>query len=162
MPVKQEIPIEQEVNVQTHSGTNFSAVHTGRFDDLNNCKLKHPKFKRTVNGKMFLRELLGATGMQISINSLAGRVSVPFTHKHRQNEEIYLFVKGKGQMQVDDETIDVEEGSVVRISTDGARCLRNTLDEPLQFICVQAKENSLDQDTFDDGIAGETAPAWPS
>jgi len=162
MPVKQEIPIEQEVNVKTQSGTNFSAVHTGSFDELNNCKLNHPKLKRIVNGKMFLRELLGATGMQISINSLAARVATPFTHRHKQNEEIYLFVKGKGQMQVDDETINVEEGSVVRISTNGFRCLRNMLDEPLHFICVQAKEDSLNQDTFDDGIAGETPPVWPS
>src|ERR1700722_19427520 len=126
MPVKQLIPIEQEVNVKTQSGANFSAVHTGRFDELgNNCTLVHPKLKRKVPGKMFVRELVAATGMQISINSLAPRISTPFTHQHKENEETYVFIKGKGQMLVDGDVIDVEEGSVVRISTKGSRCLRN-------------------------------------
>lgn len=162
MPVKQVIPIEQEVTVQTKSGAHFTAVQTGRIDDLSNCKLKHPKLKRTVNGKMFLRELIGSTSTQISINSLPGQASVPFTHRHKENEEIYIFLKGKGQMQVDNDVIDLEEGSVVRVSTAGFRCMRNTSSEPLQFICIQAKENSLDQDTFDDGLPGETAPVWPN
>jgi mannose-6-phosphate isomerase-like protein (cupin superfamily) len=120
-----------------------------------------PRRQRTVSGKLFIKELLAFTGMQISMNKLPAGVSVPFYHQHKENEEAYIFVKGRGQMQVDDETFDVEEGSIVRVGTKGSRTLRNNSSEFLYYICVQAKENSLNIDTFEDGLPGEKKVTWP-
>lgn len=57
-------------------------------------------------------------------------------------------------MMVDGESFDVSEGSCVRVAPKGNRSLENTGDGELQLICVQAKENSLDQYALSDGEIG--------
>ncbi len=86
---------------------------------------------------------------------------MPFYHKHTLNEEAYIFLKGKGQMQVDGEIIDVSEGSIVRIAPNGERTWRNNSNEPLIFIVIQMQENSLTQHTLDDGVVIEKEVSWP-
>ena len=153
--------VKQEVNVKTQKGENFEAAHVGKISHLDTYELHVPRLNRTVRGKLFIKELLGFTGMQISLNKLPAGAKVPFYHQHKENEEAYIFIKGKGQMQIDKDTFDVEEGSIVRVSTKGSRCLRNNSSEELQYICVQAKENSLNIDTFEDGIPGSEPVSWP-
>src|SRR5271170_6196256 len=119
------VEIKQEANVRTHSGPNFAAVHAGSFANLDQHKLEVPALNRKVRGKLFIKDYLGMTGMQISLNKLPAGVSIPWLHKHQQNEEAYIFVHGKGQMQIDGDIFDVEEGSVVRVATGGNRCIRN-------------------------------------
>lgn len=154
------MPVKQEAAVRTQQGANFTAIHTGSLSSLDSYKLEVPALNRTVRGKLFVKDFLGLTGMQISMNKLPAGREVPFYHKHKENEECYIFVGGKGQMQIDREIFDVEEGSIVRISTCGNRTLRNNGGEDLLFICIQAKENSLNQDTFDDGIRDDAPVAW--
>jgi len=151
----------QDAKLRTEKGANFTAVHAGPYAQLDNYKLEVPALNRTVNGKLFIKDFLALTGMQISMNKVPAGVAVPFTHQHKENEEAYIFIKGRGQMQVDGQVFDVEEGSVVRVATKGSRCIRNNSKEDLQYLCIQAKENSLHIDTFEDGIRGETAPVWP-
>jgi mannose-6-phosphate isomerase-like protein (cupin superfamily) len=153
--------IIQQAEVKTVIGQNFSAVHTGPFSSLNEVRVEIPALGRKVNGKLFLRELLGATGMQVSLNNLLPGVSVPFTHRHKENEEVYIFIRGQGQIQIDERVVDVKEGTVVRISTDGSRCLRNNSLEELHYVCIQAKADSLNQDTFEDGIPQSGPVMWP-
>ena len=98
--------------------------------------------------------------MRISLNKFPAGYSVPFYHAHKHNEEVYIFVGGKGQMQIDDQNIDVEEGSVVRVKTEGMRTWRNNSDQDLYSVVIQAKENSLTADTFEDGIRGEKNVSW--
>jgi len=40
-----------------------------------------------------LKEALGLSGCELSINELPANVSVPFVHSHKQNEELYLGAK---------------------------------------------------------------------
>jgi mannose-6-phosphate isomerase-like protein (cupin superfamily) len=156
------ITVKQEANVKSQQGENFSAVHAGPMAQLDSFQLEHPRMKRTITGKLFVRDLLKLSGMQFSMNKLPAGRGAPFLHQHKANEEAYIFVKGKGQMQVDGEIIDVEEGSIVRIATPGKRCIRNNSSDDLYFICVQAKEGSLGDDTFGDGIALEDPVNWPA
>lgn len=146
--------------VELLTGENFSCAHTGKMVELKDFKLKHPAVPREARGKLLIKDLIGLTGMQVSLNQLPAGVSVPFYHQHKQNEELYIFIKGKGQMQVDGEIFNVEEGSVVRIATKGKRTWRNTGSEDLFYLVIQAKENSLSQDTFDDGIASPDVVCW--
>lgn len=152
--------IIQEATVRTEAGPNFSAVYTGPFARLDAYKLEVPALNRTVKGKLFVKDFLAMTGMQISLNKLPAGAAVPFFHKHKQNEECYIFVSGHGQMQIDGEIFDVEEGTIVRIATGGSRTLRNNSSEDLHYICVQAKENSLQQETFEDGERDGATPTW--
>jgi mannose-6-phosphate isomerase-like protein (cupin superfamily) len=155
------MPVVQQADVKTISGANFTAVHTGPFSSLDSYKLDVPALNRTVQGKLFLKEFLGATGMQISMNKLPAGATVPFYHQHKDNEEVYIIVGGCGQMQIDEQVFDVEEGSVIRISTQGSRCIRNNSNEELHYICIQAKENSLVQETFEDGVRSDKRVSWP-
>jgi len=142
-------------------GKNFTTAYTGRSADLNQYSLEHPRLKRSVHGKLFLKDHLNLTSMQLSLNKLPPGVTVPFYHAHKNNEELYIFTGGKGQMQIDDEVLDVEEATVVRIAPAGWRVWRNNSSEDLYCIVLQAKEGSLEGDTFDDGIPSEKAVTWP-
>lgn len=154
--------IKQDIAQPVRKGTNFSAIDLGPLARLDTYKLEAPAFNREVRGKLFIRELLDMTGMQVSMNKLPGGISVPYYHAHTENEEAYIFVGGSGEMQIDGEVFSVKEGSIVRISTKGMRALRNTSNEPLYYICVQAREGSLNVDTFEDGIRGEAPVKWPN
>lgn len=103
------------------------------------------------NGKVFLHDSLALTSCEISINCVPQGFKVPFDHKHKQNEEIYIFIKGAGQMSIDGEIVEVKEGSCVRISPAAKRNVHNTSNADLQFICIQAKEGSLSQFGLCDG-----------
>lgn len=46
-------------------------------------------------------------------------ISMPFYHKHRENEELYIFVKGQGEFKIDDEILEIKEGTVIRVAQEG-------------------------------------------
>lgn len=154
--------IKQDIAQPVRTGTNFSAIDLGPLAKLDTYKLEVPALNREVRGKLFIRELLGMTGMQLSMNKLPGGISVPFYHAHKENEEAYIFVGGSGEMQIDGEVFPVKEGSIVRVSTKGVRVLRNTSNEPLYYVCVQAREGSLNIDTFEDGVRIDDPVKWPN
>lgn len=153
--------IIQSADVDVRTGKHYSAVNLGPLAELDNYKLEVPALKREVRGKLFIKEMLAFTGMQVSMNKLPAGAAVPFYHQHKENEEAYIFIGGEGQMQIDGETFPVKEGSIVRIDTEGSRTLRNTGNEPLYYICVQAKQGSLNIDTFEDGIRSDAPVVWP-
>lgn len=64
-------------------------------------------------------------------------------HGNKQNEEIYIFLKGNGIMSVDGEEFPVRVGTCVRVAPGGCRFLENTGDGDLDYICIQAREDSL-------------------
>ncbi|MBD5324692.1 MAG: cupin domain-containing protein [Bacteroides sp.] len=101
-------------------------------------------------GKQFVKDATGATSCEISFGTLPTGVSVPFFHRHRENEENYIILSGKGRFQVDGDVFDIAEGSVVRVATHCDRNLKCTSEEPLTYICIQAKEGSLEGYTMTD------------
>ena len=143
------------------SGTNYTAVHLGPLDGLDQYKFDHPVRKVEVVGKVFLNGLLGATGSEISLTKLPPKASVPFFHSHKLNEEVFVIVRGEGEFQVDDDVLPIGEGSVVRVACIGERCLRNTsADAPLIYICIQTMTGSLVQHTFADGVPSARTAKW--
>ena len=44
-----------------------------------------------------LHEKLALTGAEISLNTLPAGAAVPFVHSHKENEEIYGVLSGKGK-----------------------------------------------------------------
>lgn len=134
------------------SGNNFSFTDLGPFTNIGQHFFEHPKLAKKVAGKKFLREELDLTSMEVSINKLSSGDSMPFTHKHSENEELYLFLKGKGEFCVDGEWFDVQEGSAVRVSPDGARTWRSSKTDELIFIVIQAKAGTMSGSTIEDGL----------
>ena len=61
-------------------------------------------------------------------------------HSHDQQEEVYFFTKGEGQMVLGDEKFDAEEGSVVLIPKGKFHKVINKSGEfPCVFVCVFEK-----------------------
>ena len=54
-----------------------------------------------------LHNQLGLTGCEISINELPPKAAVPFVHAHKQNEEVYGVLGGKGQLYIDGQVVDI-------------------------------------------------------
>jgi mannose-6-phosphate isomerase-like protein (cupin superfamily) len=136
-------------------GLNFSFANLGPFSKVSQFLFKHPKFAKEFSGKKFLKEDLGLTSMEVSINRFPPSISIPFSHKHRENEELYIFLKGSGEFCVDGEWMPVQEGSVVRVSPEGVRKWRSSSNEELLFIVIQAKAGTMQDHTIQDGIRVE-------
>lgn len=101
-----------------------------------------------------LHDALCLTGAEISVNVLPSGVSVPFVHSHKQNEEIYAILEGKGTAVIDGETIPLNAGDWMRVSPQAKRQFAASSDCFLKYICIQAKENSLQSYTADDAVIG--------
>ncbi|WP_156157902.1 cupin domain-containing protein [Gordoniibacillus kamchatkensis] len=137
------------------NGTNFSVVEAGSFGGLLNAT------KDPIPGKYFLKDRLGLTGMEVSLNQLPAGGDIPFYHKHRENEELYLFIGGQGQFQVDGHIFDVKEGTAVRVAPEGERTLRNNGTGDLYFIVIQVQSGSLRQWVMTDGVIPDKPVNWP-
>ena len=57
-------------------------------------------------------------------------------HSHKGQEEVYIFQYGKGQMEIDDRVIDVEEDKIVLIHDGEFPRVHNTGKSNLIFVCV--------------------------
>lgn len=57
-------------------------------------------------------------------------------HSHKGQEEVYIFQYGKGQMEIDDRVIDVEEDKIVLIKDGEFHRVHNTGKSNLIFVCV--------------------------
>jgi mannose-6-phosphate isomerase-like protein (cupin superfamily) len=101
-------------------------------------------------GKVFVKDELKETSCEISFGVLEPGQAVPFFHSHKQNEENYIVISGEGKFQVDNDVFAISEGSVVRVATTSNRNMKNTGKANLVYICIQAKEGSLEGYTMTD------------
>lgn len=99
-----------------------------------------------------LHDTLSLSGAEVSINTLAAGTSVPIVHSHKQNEEIYGIISGKGKAVIDGETIDLKTGDWLKIAPKAKRQFFASDDEAMTYICVQTKENSLEEFTMEDAV----------
>ena len=152
-PVQPDFPVQE--------GAQFSVGDLGPFDQLMHYRFSVPALGgRAVPGKVFLKDALQLTGVEVSYNCFPPGVGMPFLHAHQRHEEIYLFTSGQGEFMVDGEVFPVGEGSVVRVAPGGTRAYRKTGQQPLYFIVLQVTVNSLSAGTIDDGIV-QGKPVWP-
>lgn len=132
------------------SAANFSAVDFGKFNELGDYLLKlSPEVQ--IPGKVFGGKAVGATGAEFSFQSFAPGTETGFLHTHKHHEELYFFLSGKGEFQVDGQIFAIGEGSVVRVAPAGVRSVRNTGSEPLVMLCVQYKNATFTAEDATDG-----------
>lgn len=113
----------------------------------NYCKVNVAKEARTE-----LHDQLSLTGAEISINNLPAGAGVPFVHSHKQNEEIYVILSGKGKAVIDGENVELAEGDWLRVAPAAKRQFSATEDSDISFVCIQVKENSLEEYTMTDAV----------
>lgn len=112
----------------------------------------YQKISVAKDNRVELHNQIGLTGAEISINHLPAGASVPFIHSHKNNEEIYAILEGKGKVIIDDESIEVTAGDWIRISPKAKRQFFADANSSIRYICIQVKENSLEGYTQDDAI----------
>ena len=96
---------------------NVTAVDFGKLSNLNEYVLElTPEVK--IPGKVFGGALVGATGGDFSFQSFAPGTETGFLHTHKTHEELYFFLSGNGEFQVDSKVFPVAEVSVVRVAPD--------------------------------------------
>jgi mannose-6-phosphate isomerase-like protein (cupin superfamily) len=140
-------------------GKNYTAINIGCLDELVNYSLIHPKTGEERK-KVFLKEPTKATGSEISLTTISPKSELGYFHRHNKDEETYIIVKGSGYYQVDDDCFPIQEGSVIRVAPQGIRGFCNTSEVPMIYICVQSKENSLEEHTYDDGERIIVSSKW--
>ena len=101
-------------------------------------------------GRVELHETLGLTGAEVSINQLPAGAGVPFVHSHKQNEEIYGILSGKGSVVLDGETVQLTAGDWLKVAPAAKRQFSAAGDSGM--ICIQVKEHSLAGFTADDAV----------
>jgi mannose-6-phosphate isomerase-like protein (cupin superfamily) len=78
-----------------------------------------------------------AFGNKLVLSSTFLRANQQTTgHNHVGQEEVYFFIKGKGEMLIDDNRFPVEEGDVVCIEDGEFHRVYNTSHLGLYFVCV--------------------------
>lgn len=99
-----------------------------------------------------LHDSLSLTGAEISINNLPAGAGVPFVHSHKNNEEIYAVLSGKGKAVIDGETVELTAGDWLRVAPEAKRQFSAAADSAISFICIQVKKDSLGGYTQDDAV----------
>lgn len=138
---------------------NFTAVGVGRMGELGDYVLElGPEIR--IPGKVFGGAAVGATGADFSFQSFAPGTETGFLHTHKTHEELYFFLSGSGEFQVDGRVFPVGEGSVVRVAPEGRRSVRNNGTEPLVMLCVQYKAAAFTPEDAADGNILQDRVEW--
>lgn len=141
------------------SEKNVTAANFGKMANLNEYVLElGPNVK--IPGKVFGGQAVGATGSEFSFQSFAPGTETGFLHTHKCHEELYFFLSGNGEFQVDGKVFAVGEGSVVRVAPDGKRSVRNNGSESLVMLCVQYRGNTFTADDSADGVILNDKVEW--
>lgn len=112
------------------------------------------------NPRVELHEALQLTGCEMSINHLPAGGAVPFVHAHKQNEELYYVLSGKGELYIDGDVLPLKEGDAFRIDPSGKRAIRAAQDSELRYLCIQTKAGSLEGFTMEDGVILDEKAPW--
>ena len=138
------------------TGKNYAAVNVGKMNEIIEHEL--PMGPNVIKGKVFVGQAVGTTGSELSFQTLVPGQDSGFLHTHKTHEELYIILRGESQYQVDGEVFPVGEGSVVRVSPEGKRALKNTGSENLTMLCIQYRANNFteaDSPMTDGNILGD-------
>lgn len=113
--------------------------------------------KVSVSGgsRVELHDLLNLTGAEISVNEMPAGAGVPFVHAHKQNEEIYVILEGRGVMTLDGEKVALAANDYLRVAPAAKRQLSAAADCGIKYLCIQVKEHSLSEYTAADAVIPE-------
>jgi mannose-6-phosphate isomerase-like protein (cupin superfamily) len=71
----------------------------------------------------FARTPVEGETLGLSLMTLAPNFRIPFGHKHESQEEVYVIVRGSGQIRVEDEIVEVSQWDAIRFDKDTMRAV---------------------------------------
>lgn len=141
---------------------NYQSKDYGTYKDLGQYVFAPEGTDISIEGKTFLGEPLNLNSMEVSLNILPAKTGMPFFHRHKNHEELYIFISGQGEMSVDDDIIPVKEGSVVSVQPEASRSWWNTGDSDLNYIVIQAPVGGMKAPGVADGVLLDGEVPWMS
>ena len=71
----------------------------------------------------FARTPLEGQSLGLSLLTLAPGFRIPFAHKHANQEEIYVVVRGSARIKVEDEIVELGQWEAIRFDKDTMRAV---------------------------------------
>lgn len=119
---------EQQEQPASHENENESeVVSSSSWKPNNDSKSSYSKstfhLKSQPEGLISLKRSLELEGHDLAIMHFAPGQGYTFTQSHELQEEVYICAKGRGQIQLNHETLNMEPGDIVRVSPGTRRSL---------------------------------------
>lgn len=140
----------------------YTKYETGSWTTIMGERFTLPGTNISAQGKLFLREKAELTSTEISMNVFPPGAAMPFSHRHNNNEEIYIALNGSALFVVDGERIELTKGDILRVSSTAERAWRTVGDQNFRFLCIQAVEGSLGSSTIEDSTIVNPSFDWSS
>lgn len=132
---------------------NFACRKSKHTKEKSYEELSESKCARRRGTVVELHDSLNLTGAEVSISNLPAGAGVPFVHSHKQNEEIYAVLSGRGTMVVDGEIVELQAGDWLRVAPAGERQLSAAADSAISDdLYFRLKAGSLEGFTMTDGV----------
>jgi quercetin dioxygenase-like cupin family protein len=91
----------------------------------------------------FARSPLGGETLGVTLFTLAPGFRMPFGHKHDQQEEAYVVVRGSARIKVDDDVVELGEWDAIRFDKDAMRNVEAGPDG-LEYLAFSAGDDPSD------------------
>lgn len=118
---------EQQQQTTTPGPGESEVVSSSSWKPDNDSKSPYSKanfnLKAQPDGLISLKRSLELDGHDLAIINFAPGQGYTFTQSHECQEEVYICVKGRGQIQLNHETLNMEPGDIVRVSPHTRRSL---------------------------------------
>jgi mannose-6-phosphate isomerase-like protein (cupin superfamily) len=90
----------------------------------------------------------------VSYQRLAPNFRLPFGHRHKNQEELYILVSGSARMKLDDHVVELKQWDAVRVPKETMRCIEAG-SEGAEMIAVGAPNTGpgdaeMEQDWWSD------------
>jgi mannose-6-phosphate isomerase-like protein (cupin superfamily) len=100
-----------------------------------------PKFGMPDEMKArFARGEIEGKTLGLSLFTLEPGFRIPFGHKHENQEEVYVVVRGSGRVKVEDEVVELREWDAIRFDKDTMRDMEAGPDG-MEYIAFGAGED---------------------
>jgi mannose-6-phosphate isomerase-like protein (cupin superfamily) len=91
----------------------------------------------------FARRALGGETLGLSLMKLAPNFRIPFAHKHANQEEVYVILRGSARIKVEDEIVELGEWDAIRFDKDTMRGVEAGPDG-VQYLAFGAGDDPSD------------------
>jgi mannose-6-phosphate isomerase-like protein (cupin superfamily) len=98
----------------------------------------------------FARTALDGETVGLSLLKLEPNFRIPFGHKHADQEEVYVVVRGSARIKVEDEIVELGEWDAIRFDKDTMRQVEAG-PQGVEYIAFGAGDDPTD---------AEMAPGW--
>jgi quercetin dioxygenase-like cupin family protein len=96
---------------------------------------------------LFSRNEVGSKQVGVSRFSYEPHARMPFGHRHKTQEEVYVVVGGSGRAKLDDEIVELARWDVLRVSPQVVRSFAAG-SEGMELICVGGEHRRGDSERF--------------